>query len=606
MAGCEVDTSLYDRLRVEAYEVVLQMHPTLALAEKKAKAEEIFQTRWYKPDMRSVELEESETPLIVGPEFTLTSEGEIYYPQAHRTLEELYDRQHLYKPSEYSAREHATARLVQKALNNGATEVSHVSYYRDKTGMEQIRDFVTMKINTVHNKGAMYIQKITQDGHLFRMDEARAAMAKRYSDRIQIAPANGVFIFADKPMSEHIARDIYRDTVIMREYHQKPLYHDTEVSLKEIPEYELSNAVPVISGQHGHERGILIQKIRMRHISKTRDMTHPSFRVDHDAFHHSHTVHTKHRMVIPYYLHRLFTVNSEKQETHHDIFQQQKPVNVSKKRSYVPFKSREIRHVDTQRDGLIPKLDIVFVRQPEREPKEQQASRVYGTIHIRRRQEGIFNGRRDVPKLEMNRVHKIQTTHTTHILYCQNQESVRDRQKRKQPMEKHHEYMVAKRKENSFSRIKNKLVSVSLRLWNEQGRSIKHQSKDVYKKSRVRTQTEKEHFPNRREKHHALAGFVISRFLWRYMRTDMESSLKTKIHEKHFTIKKQEYVSSWILLSIIWYLTMLREGGIGTSWLTATNKMKHQKRKKKKIHRRKGKIQHYLAIPSNGVIFLSA
>ncbi len=205
--GCEIDRSLYTRIYDEVRQEVVTNNPTFSPRETSLLTKQIFRIRHYEPDMKSVKsYENSEAKEYVAGTFTMYG-GEIIYDQSGRSANELQERARKYKPQEYSEGVHKTILLAQAALNAGATEVSHISYYGDGEG-EKIRDEVILRREG--DKGKIIVRKIADKGEYHTTDSARAAMREMHQGKVEITLAPGVFIFSDQALPKPAADSLRR------------------------------------------------------------------------------------------------------------------------------------------------------------------------------------------------------------------------------------------------------------------------------------------------------------------------------------------------------------------------------------------------------------
>lgn len=205
--GCEIDRSLYTRIYDEVRQEVVQNNPELPGRNISLLTKELFRKRHYEPDMRSVKsYEKSEAMQYPAGTFTI-HDGEIIFDESGRSANELQERVKKYNPQEYSTEVHRTILLAQAALNAGATEVSHPSYYRDNEG-EKIRDEVVLRRNG--DKGELIVRRIATNGKYHTTDSARASMRQMHQGKVEISLAPGVFIFSNQALPKPAADSLRR------------------------------------------------------------------------------------------------------------------------------------------------------------------------------------------------------------------------------------------------------------------------------------------------------------------------------------------------------------------------------------------------------------
>lgn len=173
-------------------EEVQQANPQLTSLEIKKEAAIVFR-RWY----RENQAYEKPFKEYAGPEFTVTPDGQIYYPQYGTTLEQLHQNQLKRTPDKYSATEHATSRSIQAAFREGATVVV-TSYARN--GKDN-RDLLVMEIDPVTKKGRTRIVNTALNGEYHTFSGIREIAKKRFNNLTEIAHQENIFLLTDKSIS---------------------------------------------------------------------------------------------------------------------------------------------------------------------------------------------------------------------------------------------------------------------------------------------------------------------------------------------------------------------------------------------------------------------
>ncbi len=209
----EIDRGLYEEIYDEVKKGVVATRPSLPRREQSLLIKDIFRSRHYVPDMQSVEKEHSGEEEYDGAEFELR-DGEVYFTRSGRTLNELHERARLLKPQVYDEQAHKTDLLVQSALvsGKGSNEVSHVSFFRDGQGREQIRDVVTFHWDG--KKGKQVVNNIAPDGKFFTVEGAREKMRSMFGKGGEIGVEPGVFVFAKKTVDAPTVKPMVEQGVI--------------------------------------------------------------------------------------------------------------------------------------------------------------------------------------------------------------------------------------------------------------------------------------------------------------------------------------------------------------------------------------------------------
>ncbi|OGG08582.1 hypothetical protein A2154_00525 [Candidatus Gottesmanbacteria bacterium RBG_16_43_7] len=192
--GCSVDRGLYTLLYDEIMTEVTENNPQWSGRERSLETKRIFRTRHYVPDMDSVIRENSGLTEYEGPEFEVRN-GEIYYPVARRTLNELFERVKKFRPDLYSAEEHQTAMLAQEKIVNASSPiaVTHVSYFRDSQKKEKIRDTVTLAWDG--EKGSTKISNIAPDGKFESVEQTKRKLQSIFFDAVLEQQSVGVYVY---------------------------------------------------------------------------------------------------------------------------------------------------------------------------------------------------------------------------------------------------------------------------------------------------------------------------------------------------------------------------------------------------------------------------
>jgi hypothetical protein len=194
---------LYTNIYTEISDTVFAKSPDLSMHDHSMEVKRVFRERHYIPDRTSFQKERSGETSYDGPEFTVTEDGEIYYPVSGRTLNDLFERQKLLTPESYSADEHQTALLAQEQivshLRTGA-EVTHVSYFRDNDGQELIRDVYSLRWDG--DRGRTRVTNIAPDGRFHSMEGAQSVMRHIFTDHDVVRPEKNVFVFVKPLQSE--------------------------------------------------------------------------------------------------------------------------------------------------------------------------------------------------------------------------------------------------------------------------------------------------------------------------------------------------------------------------------------------------------------------
>lgn len=141
------------------------------------------------------QLEDAGYPEYETNTFILTESGDIYYPRDNVTLESLHVRQRDITPGYYSLADHQLSLLVMKAFRSGATRV--VAYYGEG------RDLIEMTYDHASNIGKTRIintEKI--DGKLHSTEEMKEIVRQRFLGQNEVAPSPAIFMMSDVKLEQ--------------------------------------------------------------------------------------------------------------------------------------------------------------------------------------------------------------------------------------------------------------------------------------------------------------------------------------------------------------------------------------------------------------------
>lgn len=178
MAGCVVENEnqLYEQS--ETLEVAKLISSGLGEdAAKKQGHETMLHHRKVDDEYKKQDVEGQEG---VGAEFTFTSDGDVYFPEYGGYLGELYKNQKKARPREYVPKEHGTVIEAYRMLKNGATQAAHIVHHYDENGQPDVRDVVVLTFDHTTNRGTMHILNISEDGENHHsLESAYEAMKTR-------------------------------------------------------------------------------------------------------------------------------------------------------------------------------------------------------------------------------------------------------------------------------------------------------------------------------------------------------------------------------------------------------------------------------------------
>jgi len=116
----------------------------------------------------------------IGAEFTFTKDGDVYFPEFNGRLNELYQNQKEIRSKEYNPEEHKTVLTAYESIKNGASQAAHIVHHYDKNGQLDVRDVVVLTFDHKSNRGTMHVLNISRDGKNHdSLEDAYEAMKSR-------------------------------------------------------------------------------------------------------------------------------------------------------------------------------------------------------------------------------------------------------------------------------------------------------------------------------------------------------------------------------------------------------------------------------------------
>ncbi len=155
-------------------------------------------------DMATVRHEDRGTKKYAVGDIELLSTGDIYYRQYGVTLEELNENTRLYNPNAYLVTDHQASRLAAQRLHAGASIVAFASARKGSDN----RDIQVLTIDPVTKKGISITINAASDGGLHTFSEMQRVIQNLFPELTQVQPQENVSIFTDRPTSVERARQI--------------------------------------------------------------------------------------------------------------------------------------------------------------------------------------------------------------------------------------------------------------------------------------------------------------------------------------------------------------------------------------------------------------
>ncbi|MBI2405045.1 hypothetical protein HYV22_02595 [Candidatus Gottesmanbacteria bacterium] len=208
MAGCACEQS--KGMYLSSYDDVVEQlkvsTPTLSEHEVRVQAAQTFRPRYHQ-DKISEKREAANLPEYEIGHFTLTDSGDVRYIEYGKTLEEMQQSQIRQRPDEYSPEEHQTSRMIQEAFRNGATVVSTV--YARNDG--EHRDILVMKYDPVTRIGTASIINTAIEGTYHSFTSVHMLSRQQFTSLAESKPAERVFILSDVKVEEQRGNEIVQE-----------------------------------------------------------------------------------------------------------------------------------------------------------------------------------------------------------------------------------------------------------------------------------------------------------------------------------------------------------------------------------------------------------
>ncbi len=509
-----------------------------------------------------------------GPEFIL-KDGEVYYPAYGMSANELNENTLRLNPSEYSLAQHQTTAVMSEAFRNGATEVV-AAYHREG---EDHRDLIVMKYDPVTGKGKMTIVNTAQDGNFHKFQDMQSVAKSQFVTHYEMRPANNVFILSDKPLAHQKVQKALgyveqRIALVLREpdrhvadvkleqqkrerrdevYRVEQVFQSERLSLTKVREKpvriadiiqkrhkemtETKHALRVVAETH-----VAVGAVPLLITALTKEVPKPMVAIEKSIARHGKKE-VKHRQQDIRRKQEVKTKESEVQKKKFEIVMKKPVFHTMSKELKIQDKKERIKRRNKRARKILREKNVIklsekriekplFSRKEKRQKKQQE-----------RLSMALFRLARKISKIEKRLVFTLETRKRPQI-------------KRGLHLEKPHLTDVAPKK-----------------------------ARHVEKK--VRRERQKE-------------AVVRFSFAWTFWLLLKMSALREHIHNTDTKDEKQEALiqkepAPWILLSIIWYLAMIRESG-------AQNAQKAKVKKKKKSYQ----SARLMRLPPAGIIFAYA
>lgn len=633
--GHSASNSVYKISYNHEKDKVQSLYPDWSPSDQRKETARRFRPR-FRQDKAAFIKETSNLGMYDGPEFTL-KDGDVFYPDYERTLDELNLRTLQLTPDAYSLSQHQTSALINEAFRHGATEVV-TSYYRDG---EDHRDLVLMKYDPSTGKGKTVIINNAQDGNFHKFLNIRTIAKSQFTTHYEVSPIQNVFILTNKPLkyenvisaTNKIAHRYTEHTKIKQQNPIVPVVDQTAyVSRRVISETRetVELAFQIVAERTSrpkqeqkretiNEVSRLQKGFRPEPLTLEKAREKPIAIADVIQKPHREMTETKKALCVVAETHVAVgaapvLVALLANELPKPLISVEKSVSRHKKKEIKKLKRRE-KKVDAlnkaekrRAENKMAGAMELGMANHESSKKRKIKERYEMKMFARRRpaeKGGVVLLSKEVKRLKKKEKYRIVfKKHIVKELGPQNSaltEIVKNSKSCRK--EKRLIFAFALSARRFAQIIEEKKIRAKLELTKiKQEASIK-KSREVIKNREKRCLRQE----RKRKQREAVAGFSFTFILWNVLSRIQSRQLLTNpksLSTKHLKFETKKDVAfekltiqeprQWLLLAIIWYLTMIREGGgrgVHNSQFTT--------KKKKARH----SINNNLLIPTSGLIF---
>lgn len=213
MPGCNCEKAIFKTAYDNEVATIKQVNPTWDEHVVRLSAAEILRPR-FKADMDSKKTEESGIgEYKVKDEFTLTDDGAIWVGYGRR-MGELEERTQSLTPGKYTASDGETTSAIESALRRGARRIV-TSYARPGDGN---RDLLVIEYNPDTNRGTMTIINTAANGTRHDFESMQQVAKERFADLELSRTSQTTFLLTDikssKDQRDVVRQDAYAPSAI--------------------------------------------------------------------------------------------------------------------------------------------------------------------------------------------------------------------------------------------------------------------------------------------------------------------------------------------------------------------------------------------------------
>lgn len=205
------------------HDKIAAANPGMSDHDLRLKTAQQFRPR-YAQDIQTFHHESEGTKEYTVQEIELTPDGDIRYPKYGTTSEELNENTRLYYPTEYSVSDHQASRLAARTLAKGASFVA-VSYAREGNDNRDIQVFM---LDPVTKRGHIMMINTAPYGNLHSFSEMQVVMKNLFPKLTEVHSGEKISLLADKVLSTEttaqvigsVVREKFNKTNMMEVHHE--------------------------------------------------------------------------------------------------------------------------------------------------------------------------------------------------------------------------------------------------------------------------------------------------------------------------------------------------------------------------------------------------
>ena len=165
----------------------------------------------YRAMREASEIENEGNAEYENGKFLLNRDGEMFFPSINTTADQLHKNQRKISemsndPSKYSASDHQRTQLIQLAFANGATIVRTSFIREDETN----RDIIEYRLDRATNMGVIRIVNTAVTGTQHSAEKIKEITRKKSEQLHEVSPLEKVFIFTDVKIEQEKIQSVIR------------------------------------------------------------------------------------------------------------------------------------------------------------------------------------------------------------------------------------------------------------------------------------------------------------------------------------------------------------------------------------------------------------